>query len=100
MNDLESTLKLIFHAVETKMLDELRSAEQKFPGWPDDIVHASAIVAEEAGELVKAALDRHYGRAADDDELIREGVQTAAMALRFLLNLKLKKEQKKWPIIP
>ncbi len=50
---------------------ELRYAERKFPGWPEDPVHAAAILAEEAGELVKAALDRvvyrHFGTNIRDD---------------------------------
>ena len=67
---------------------ELRKAEAEFPGWPDDVVHGSAIVAEEAGELVQAALDRFYGRCDTDNDIRTEAVQTAAMAIRFLLNLK------------
>lgn len=42
------------------ILDEIRRAEEKWPGWPDDVIHGAAIVAEEAGEVVKAALDCTY----------------------------------------
>lgn len=65
---------------------ELNSARAKFNYWPTDPVHAAAIVAEEAGELVRASLRYAY----EDlrlSELEREAVQTAAMAIRFLNNL-------------
>jgi NTP pyrophosphatase (non-canonical NTP hydrolase) len=71
-----------------KVFEELRKAEEKFPGWPDDPVHGAAIVAEEAGELQKAALDFYYGRHLSADEMKKEAAQTAAMGIRFLLGLK------------
>ena len=40
--------------------DELRIAETYHPEWPKDVVHGAAVVAEEAGELVQAALDATY----------------------------------------
>ena len=64
---------------------ELRRAEAKFPGWPDDVVHGAAVVAEESGELVQASLDLFYGRG-NREHVIQEAVQTTAMGLRFLLN--------------
>ena len=68
--------------------NEIAIAESKFPAWPTDIIHASAIVQEEAGELVKATLEVTYephktGRG----EVEKEAIQTAAMAIRFLKNL-------------
>jgi NTP pyrophosphatase (non-canonical NTP hydrolase) len=69
------------------MFAELRKAEAKFPGWPEDPVHGAAIVAEEAGELVKAALDFYYGRSKWIRQMEKEAAQTAAMALRFLSDL-------------
>lgn len=71
-----------------KVFEELRKAEEKFPGWPDDPVHGAAIVAEEAGELQKAALDFYYNRHFSADEMKKEAAQTAAMGIRFLLGLK------------
>jgi hypothetical protein len=62
------------------IVEELRKAEAKFPGWPDDVVHGAAIMAEEAGEAVKAAIDLHYGRG-DIDEVVKEAAQTGAMAI-------------------
>jgi NTP pyrophosphatase (non-canonical NTP hydrolase) len=66
---------------------ELKKAEDKFPGWPDDPVHGAAILVEEAGELVKASLDFYYGRHDGIDQLEKEAAQTGAMAIRFLLGL-------------
>ena len=40
------------------VLQELRRAKQLFPDWPVDYVHQAGIVAEEAGEAMKAALEQ------------------------------------------
>lgn len=66
------------------ILEELERAERKFPTWPDDVVHGVAIVAEEAGEAVKAALQYYYGSVFHADDLREELIQTAAMALSML----------------
>lgn len=66
------------------ILAELRRAERKFPTWPTDPVHASAIVAEEAGELVRAANQATF-ESGDPQDMLTEAVQTAAMGLRFVL---------------
>lgn len=67
------------------ILLELESATTKHPEWPEDKVHAAAILAEESGELVRAALQFTYenGRYYD---MHKEAIQTGAMCLRFLLN--------------
>jgi NTP pyrophosphatase (non-canonical NTP hydrolase) len=65
---------------------ELERAERKFPSFPVDPIHAAAIVQEEAGELVQAALQHTYesgGFAA----MYSEAMQVGAMALRFLIHL-------------
>jgi len=63
--------------------DELVKARRKFDWWPDDPVDAAAIVAEEAGELIRAALQVKFeGGSLKDTK--KEAVQTAAMAIRFL----------------
>lgn len=70
-------------------LDELERAETKFPLWPTDPVHAAAIVQEELGELQRAVLQGCYQREElkiIDDDIRKEAIQTAAMALRFLAN--------------
>lgn len=68
------------------IFNELRFAEKKHPGWPVDVVHAAAILAEEVGEVVKDALDVHY-RSIPVDNLKKEVAQVGAMAIRMLQNL-------------
>ena len=68
------------------ILQELYDAKKKFPWWPRDPVHAAAIVAEEAGELVQAALQATY-EDGDMTAVSKEAVQVGAMAIRFLQNL-------------
>lgn len=65
------------------ILTELERAEKKFPFWPDDIIHAAAIVGEESGELIRAAIQYRYegGKITDCK---KEAIQTGAMAVRFL----------------
>ena len=66
---------------------ELASAQAKYPAWPDDLIHAVAILNEESGEVIRAALNHVY-----HDESIEhvrhELIQTGAMAIRCLLNLR------------
>lgn len=70
-----------------EVFDELRRAEEKFPIWPYNIFEALAILGEEFGELQRAALQyKHEGQPYGN--VRKEAVQTAAMALRFLFNLR------------
>lgn len=69
-----------------RIFAELRHAEQKHPDWPTDIVHAVAIMIEEAGETMQAALDNHYA-GKPMEQVAKEAAQTGAMALRLLINL-------------
>lgn len=69
-----------------KVIQELDRAEEKHPSWPDDVIHGAAIVCEEAGEVIKAAFDLTYS-VATEEQLEKELVQTAAMAVRMLLHL-------------
>lgn len=66
--------------------DELNKAETKHPHWPDSIIEQAAIVAEESGELIRAALQVKY-EAGNIEECEKEAIQTAAMCIRFLKNL-------------
>lgn len=71
------------------VLDEIERATRKFPTWPTDPLHAVAVLGEEFGELTKAVLQSVYEphKANPDDDVRPEAVQTAAMALRFLMSL-------------
>lgn len=65
---------------------ELRKAEAKFPTWPVDILHAVAVLQEEAGELQRATLQYVY-EGGSIESVMKEAIQTGAMVLRFLKNL-------------
>jgi hypothetical protein len=74
-----------------EVLKEYQRAKKKFPSWPVHIVARAAIVGEESGELIQAALQWKYerqhtyeGRDGQYDKMKKEAIQTAAMCLRFL----------------
>lgn len=67
---------------------ELSRAKEKHPVWSFDPVHGAAILAEETGSVLKAALDFYYGRGGSH-KLKTELVHALAMAARFLLNFEL-----------
>lgn len=62
---------------------ELSRAKNKFPWWPTDPIHAAAIVQEEAGELIQAALQFTYEKGSTT-AMMDEAVQVGAMAVRFI----------------
>lgn len=67
---------------------ELTSATNKFPTWPVDPLHALAVLGEEYGELDQAVLQLVYEPQKSSLGHIREeAIQTAAMALRFLMSI-------------
>lgn len=39
---------------------EVNRAKTKHPNWPSDNIHGAAIVCEESGELIRAALQHKY----------------------------------------
>jgi NTP pyrophosphatase (non-canonical NTP hydrolase) len=69
-----------------EILKEVFRAEAKHPHWPIDIIHACAIVNEESGELIRAALQYTY-EGGDKKEIQKEAIQTAATCIRLLKNL-------------
>lgn len=75
-----------FENAETAVQDELSRARRLHPDWPIDPVHAAAIVAEEAGELVRAVL-RYVYEGKSILEVRTEAVQVGAMAARFIEHL-------------
>lgn len=68
------------------ILNELTRAEKKHPDWPKDLLHAVAVVNEEAGELTRATLQMIY-EGGVSNEIYKEGIQTAAMCIRFLYHM-------------
>ena len=69
-----------------EILAEVHRARDKFPNWPNDPLHAAAIVAEECGELQRAVLTYMYEpwKWSTPDDVRDEAIQTAAMCVRFL----------------
>lgn len=65
---------------------EYKKAVAKFPVWPSDLLYAAAIVAEESGELIRAAVQLKM-EGGNKEELRKETIQTAAMCFRLLANL-------------
>jgi len=65
--------------------NEISRAKKLHPKWSLDPIHGAAIVVEEAGSAIKAALDFYYGRAGSH-LLKKELIHAAAMAIRFLIN--------------
>lgn len=71
-----------------EVLIELQTASTKFPTWPTDPLHALAVLGEEYGELNKAVLQLTYeSHKTSHGEVRSEAIQTAAMAIRFILSL-------------
>lgn len=81
------------------MILEYNSAIEKHPFWPTEKggthVDGAAVVAEETGELVRAALNYTY-EGARYYEMHTEAIQVGATALRFLLNAP-EKRNDWWP---
>ena len=70
------------------VLAELARAERLHPHWPGhDLVHAAGIVAEESGELMRAALRHEYAEGGTLEDVRTEAVQTATTCIRLLMNL-------------
>ena len=66
------------------LITELTNAETKHPGWPGDVIHGAAIVAEECGEMVQAALQATYEEG-PMERVYKEAAHTAATALRMMI---------------
>lgn len=74
--------------VVQKVMAEVFKATTKFPTWPTDPLHALAVLGEEFGELTQAVLQSTYEpHKSNPDDVKTEAIQTAAMALRFLMSL-------------
>lgn len=70
------------------MLGELAYAEKKHRGYPQDVVHCSAILNEEAGKLTQACIDYSYAPTPESrreafDRMEKFSLRVGAMSLRF-----------------
>jgi hypothetical protein len=75
-------------SVIDQVMAEVERATVKFPTWPTDPLHALAVLGEEFGELTKEVLQMAYEPHKTNKEKVRaEAIQTAAMALRFVMSL-------------
>ena len=79
---------LLVQSILAEVAHTLFQAEAKHPGWPDDPFHALAIIGEEFGELQQACLQHTYEGRGSIEDVDGEALQTAAMAVRFLLALR------------
>lgn len=78
------------YEVLLEVLMEVRRAHKLHPEWPEDPLHALAILGEEFGELTQAVLQVSYDEdKATPEDVKKEAIQTAAMAIRFLLSIDL-----------
>jgi hypothetical protein len=67
-------------------ISEVEIARSLYPWWPIDPRHAAIVVAEEAGELLKAANELRWGHKGATIEDVRgELVQLVAMCIRFYM---------------
>lgn len=73
-------------SVLAPVLAELARATTKFPTWPTDPLHALAVLGEEFGEQTQAVLQAVY-EGGSPRHVATEAIQTAAMALRFVMSL-------------
>lgn len=70
-----------------EVLAELAKAKVHHPAWPTDPIHAAAILGEEYGEMTKALVECIYEHPkSTTDDIRKEAIQTAAMALRWIEN--------------
>jgi len=77
----------------TRIVQEWKRASLLHPAWPDDVIHAAAILCEEAGETLQGALDITYKAKTQDEReegwahIVDEAIQAGAMALRILIGM-------------
>ena len=72
----------------TAVVKELFDAEKKHSDWPDDPLHALAILTEEFGELGAELLRLVYEpEKATKENALKEAIQVAAMAIRVALSI-------------
>ncbi len=70
--------------IDQLIIVEMDRVKRLHPEWPNDIIHAAAIIVQETGELMKACLDLVYF-GGSERSVRNEVVSVAAMAERFML---------------
>lgn len=77
------------------IIKEYLRAKKRHPGWPVHPAGQAGVVVEEAGELMRACMNMKYktNRSGKNKEEMKqairlEAIQTAAVCIRFLENLK------------
>ena len=75
-----------FETVIGLVMAEIERAEKLHLVWPRDLVKASALIVEEAGEEIRAAND-YAEKRGSKRRIVIEAVHTAATAIRFLKNI-------------
>lgn len=74
-------------AIIAEISAEVARASAKWPLWPTDPLHALSVLGEEYGELNKGLLELVYEpHKTTKEEVRKEAVQTAAMAVRLLMS--------------
>lgn len=73
-----------YQKIITDIINEVESAKQKHPFWPDDLIHQTAIIQEECGESVRESLNIVYKEGGTYENLKKEIIQTAATCIRCL----------------
>ena len=76
------------NGIMAEVFRELARAKANRPRWPDHIVACGAIVAEEAGELLRECLQNKYEDKQNREAMRKEAIQVIVTAIRFLENLK------------
>lgn len=88
IGDEMDTQQTLLQSVIDEVSREVTRATAKFPTWPTDPIHAGNVVSEEAGELAKAVLEHTYEpHKSTRDDVRKEAIETAAMAIRFVLSM-------------
>tara|TARA_Y100001951_G_scaffold11424_1_gene7313 strand:- start:210 stop:509 length:300 start_codon:yes stop_codon:yes gene_type:complete len=69
--------------IQVMLDEEMKHALEKHPKWPTDPIHAAMVIAEEAGEVMKAVNEAVYEDGAFE-EVHSEVIQTMVTCIRFL----------------
>ncbi len=78
------------------ILTELEFTKEVHPKYYKDVIHAVALVNEEAGEAIAAALDYTYTEDGSIEHIKKELIQTAAMCFRALENIENLRKTKRY----